>query len=320
MLKRLVRATLKLAGSVPGARTILEMCAMAPASVKSPSFHGIVAALASGIDVDNALIETNLGLGADIRLLIPSNKTGLLYSRLDSNLAERGTIALARALARKSCVFIDVGANEGIFAFAVAATLGLERSHEIHAFEPDPELYSRLAANVARNGLAASVNNCAVSNTTGRQTFYRDTSSDLSGSLTTHFASRHETVTIDVATTSLSDYLVSRDLSGACVKVDVEGAGVAVWEGAVAAIDRIDWFIIEIIGPEADADLPARIIAESGWNAFYLRDYELVPSHRGEFEYVDPFYNWLFTRHSRSVLEAELVGSRLRVCDGAGTV
>ena len=88
---------------------------------------------------------------------------------------------------------------------------------------------------------------------------------------------------------------MAHNLTRACVKIDVEGAGVEVWQGTKNQKDRIAWLIIEIIGPETEASLPAAIIAETGWNAFYIRDYELVRSKAGEFKYADPFYNWLFT-------------------------
>jgi hypothetical protein len=70
-----------------------------------------------------------------------------------------------------------------------------------------------------------------------------------------------------------------------------------------------------MLGPEAEAQLPGRIITETGWNAYYIRDYELVRSRAGEFEYVAPFYNWLFTNPDSRVLRTALTGSALRIVD-----
>ena len=89
----------------------------------------------------------------------------------------------------------------------------------------------------------------------------------------------------------------------------VEGAGVAAWAGLRPAQDRIRWLIMEIIGPEAQANLPGR----TGWNAYYIRDYELVPSRTGEFEHRAPFYNWLFCPADRETLVATLKPTRFAV-------
>jgi hypothetical protein len=95
----------------------------------------------------------------------------------------------------------------------------------------------------------------------------------------------------------------------------VEGAGAAVWEGARRAYRRIDWLIFEILGPEIEAELPKRIISDTGWNAYYIRDFDLVRSEAGEFEYREPFYNWLFCPSDRARLDAALISSRFRVID-----
>jgi hypothetical protein len=118
-----------------------------------------------------------------------------------------------------------------------------------------------------------------------------------------------------VETTTLARYLVDHDLNRACVKIDVEGAGVSAWSGMRTQRDRTAWLVMEMLGPEAEAQLPGRIITETGWNAYYIRDYELVPSRAGEFEYVAPFYNWLFTSPDSRVLRAALTGSALRIVD-----
>jgi hypothetical protein len=65
-----------------------------------------------------------------------------------------------------------------------------------------------------------------------------------------------------------------------------------------------------------EARLPARIIREGGLKAYYIRDFELVLLDDGEFEYVDPFWNWLFCRMSPDELAARLSGTSLRVGKG----
>ena len=99
------------------------------------------------------------------------------------------------------------------------------------------------------------------------------------------------------------------------MKVDAEGAGISVWDGARAALDRIDWLVCEILGDELKGRLPHRIIAESGWCGYYIRDFDLVRSIDGEFDYRAPFYNWLFCQAGPAALAACLKNTRFRVID-----
>jgi hypothetical protein len=71
------------------------------------------------------------------------------------------------------------------------------------------------------------------------------------------------------------------------VKVDVEDAGQKVWDGAEAS-KSIRYLVMEMLSPEIEAGLPARIIRETDFKAYYINDYELVPSADGTFQYVAP--------------------------------
>ena len=53
-----------------------------------------------------------------------------------------------------------------------------------------------------------------------------------------------------------------------------------------------------------------------GLKAYYIRDFELIPSVDGEFEYVAPFWNWLFCRMSPNELAARLSATGFRVSEG----
>lgn len=299
----------------PGSEQLVRRSALAPVWMKTRFFQRMVSKVADRSMPAAALVETNGGIADDLCLLVPSAKHGMLYGRPGHHVGERATIELAKRLALRSNAFVDVGANEGLFTFSISAALGALRHSTVHAFEPDPVLFDRLAANLARNNMGVRANRIAVSDRLGTQTFYRNISDNSSGSLTTFFASKHEVVAIETEVTSLTRYLEDHQIERACIKVDVEGAGAAVWDGAREARRRIDWLIYEIVGPELAADLPKRIIADTGWNAYYIRDFDLVRSFAGEFEYREPFYNWLVCAADPGELAAALNGSRFRLID-----
>ena len=140
----------------------------------------------------------------------------------------------------------------------------------------------------------------------GTATFFKNLSDDASGSLSSLFTDKHLTRAETVETISLAEYFGMRGIADALVKIDVEGAGEKVWDGAVETSKAIRYLVMEMLAPEIEAGLPARIIRETDLKAYYIRDFELVPSVDGEFEYVAPFWNWLFCRLSPSELAARL--------------
>jgi hypothetical protein len=157
----------------------------------------------------------------------------------------------------------------------------------------------------------------AIAERRGTATFFKNLSDDCSGSLNSLFTQKHVTSAETVETISLAEYFRESGIDDALVKVDVEGAGEKVWQGAVETSKSIRYLVMEMLAPEIEAGIPARIIRETDFNAYYIRDWELVPSVEGAFEYVAPFWNWLFCRLSPSELSARLSTTGFRVRNGA---
>ena len=149
-------------------------------------------------------------------------------------------------------------------------------------------------------------------------TFFKNLTDNSSGSLSNLAVGKHVTSAQTVETISLAEYFRTRGISDALVKVDVEGAGEKVWNGAAELAKAIRYLVMEMLAPELyEARLVARIISETDFKAYYIRDFELVPSADGAFEYVAPFVNWLFCRLSPSELAARLGATRFHVRAGS---
>ncbi|MFO1149096.1 MAG: FkbM family methyltransferase [Alsobacter sp.] len=313
MTKSLAKAALgsvaQILAQAPGSLALLRKAATAPLSMKSDFFQRACGALVRGGGMGQDLFETDMGV-AGLRALVPGSKPHYVFGRQANFLAERATMDLSLRLCRSAKAFVDVGANEGIFVFTIGTDRRATPGFSLHVFEPDPVIGARLKANLERNALLAEINLAAASDRDGVQTFYRNLSDDMSGSLTTDFAGAHRVTAIQTPTRALAGYLDDKDLHDAVLKIDVEGAGLAVWNGTRAAASRIDSIVMEIIGAEAENEVPRRIIEDTGWQAYYIRDFDLVPSAKGEFAYVPPFFNWLFTRRSRDALARTLEGTR----------
>ena len=290
---------------------VAKKAALAPPSLKVPIFERICTRIACNLVQRVEFLETNMGISSRLRCQMPTSKFQYLFGRPENNIAERSTCELVRQLFADCCNFVDVGANEGLFTYLASAFGG--KNLKLHFFEPDQTLFHRLSENLKSNGIETQGNALATAAQTGHATFYRNLDDDSSGSLTDYFSKVHRTRQETVQTISLGDYFATYQIDKAIVKIDVEGAGSEVWSGLKNAAEKIEYLIIEIIEPEVKSDLPARIISQTGWRAYYIRDFDLIESVGGEFVYVPPFWNWLFCRLAPEALAEKLAGTKFQV-------
>jgi FkbM family methyltransferase len=312
-LKSIGRSGAAMIGATPLTAPLLKRAALMPIHLKSEKVSQAIAAIASRSALRDGLVETNGGIGDALRIRVPGHKYELVYGRPDYHIAERAAFDLLAVLIPRSKSFVDVGCNEGVYAFMAAKSLGAGRHGDLHVFEPDPILFARLSDNFHRNGVAARLNSTAVGAKNERAHFYADLDDDRLGSMNVEFALEHSKSVHEVEVIRLETYFAANSITGACVKVDAEGFGVAVWEGMQPACAKVDWMFAEIVGPEWDAGLPARIISESGWYAYYMRGYELRPWTHGLYDYMSGCHNWLFCPSTPAKLRDVLAGSPFTV-------
>lgn len=293
-------------------RRILQSAALASPRAKTETFQRVCSQVAHIVfPCSQEILETNLGISSGLRCKLPITKDGYVFGRPENSISERATIVLASELCRDCADFLDVGANDGIFTFAVNDRAGSRL--RLHWFEPDQRLWDRLQTNLAANSIAALGSRAAIAAGNGTATFFSNLTDDSLGSLTD--APLHTTVAEPVETISLASYFHAHGIHDALVKVDVEGAGEAVWRGARQIAPEIRYLIMEMIAPEMQCDLPTKIISEGRFHAYYIKDFELTVFRNNAFLYVAPFWNWLFCRLDPEALRARLIGTRFRVIE-----
>jgi FkbM family methyltransferase len=299
------------------ASALIRAAALAPVAVKTSLYERVWSRMlrSSGVPAD-CLIETNLGIDSRLRCQIPAFKANYLFGRPDTSVAERASLKLAQALAPDCAHFVDVGANEGIYTFL--AHCAVTPRPTLHWFEPDDALFERASRNLAANGVAAFGNRAAVSTQTGTAQFLKNLSDDASGSLSDYFAGKHEVRGETVPTVALTDYFRERDIDNAFVKIDVEGHGFSAWQGAAPAAEKVRYLLAEVLEPEMSQGLPQTLIRDHGLFAYYVRDFDLVQSWAGEFQYHEPHWNWLFCRLAPDPLATRLAHTPFKVTPCAG--
>ena len=122
--------------------------------------------------LDGAPVDIE-ALGARMRLYPDGNvcEKRVLFTPQYFDATEREMLA---ARLREGFTFIDIGANIGAYSLFVAARAG--RSARILAVEPQPEIFARLAFNIAQNpfGTVKAVA-CALADKAGELTLFIDT-------------------------------------------------------------------------------------------------------------------------------------------------
>lgn len=176
-------------------------------------------------------------------------------------------LALVSEFVRPGSLALDVGANEGIYAFALS-----EAKATVHAFEPSPD-FAAFAARML--GERAQVHELALSDAPGRATFYVPLADDgselhLAGNLKNSHAQFENQKRIDVAVATL-DSFAFRDVS--FIKIDVEGSEPEVLAGGRETIlrDRPVLLLELLSGTYADPlAVTAAICAGYGYDAFVV--------------------------------------------------
>lgn len=132
-------------------------------------------------------------------------------------------------------VFVDIGANVGIFSMKAAKDAG--DSGLVIAIEPFIESARQLARNIEMNGFRnCRVRNLCISKSTGHQELYLSEKKPNSFGL---IESASDTGSVSVLAVSLDDLCIWEGITRLdYLKIDAEGAEDMILEGGVASIEK----------------------------------------------------------------------------------
>jgi FkbM family methyltransferase len=168
---------------------------------------------------------------ADLQSVLPGGEVVLVsptYRHISWN---RDEYAAFKTAVRPGDVVLEAGANVGAYTMLFAQWVGA--SGRVFAFEPDPSAYAGLQDHVAMNNVADRVTAVAAAVADGRDACVRLAIGESSG--ISRIASDRQatsTQTRDVPAVSIDQFCVERDIVPRVIKIDVEGAEMAVLAGA----------------------------------------------------------------------------------------
>jgi FkbM family methyltransferase len=140
-----------------------------------------------------------------------------------------------RAAVRPGSVVLEAGANVGAYTMLFAQWAG--PAGRVFAFEPDPSAYAGLLQHIARNAVADRVTAVAAAVADGTASTLRLALGESSGvSRLLHPSETHAAGTRDVSAVSIDQFCADLGLTPQVIKIDVEGAELAVLSGARATV------------------------------------------------------------------------------------
>lgn len=186
--------------------------------------------------------------------------------------AERWTMELWKLFSKKSKVALDIGSHVGVFSLA---TSSLSPKAKIYAFEPNPQVFSRLCVNILSNrvgNVKANFLACSDADGTARIHFKKNY-----GFLSTASTLEIDRVTeefthVEVPCVRLDSFVKTENLTEVdLIKIDVEDHEYSV----LAGFSEIDKFkpalFVEILNKPAFQKVAAYMI-EKGYNVFSIND------------------------------------------------
>jgi FkbM family methyltransferase len=182
-------------------------------------------------------------------------------------------LAVLATLVRRGGTAVDIGANQGVYAYALA-----DLADRVVAFEPNPD-YAAFARRMLRG--RAEVHALALSNRAGRGSLHVPLSDQgmvlhLAGSLKGTHSQFRDSKSYEVEVRTLDDFNLANTRF---IKADVEGSEREVLDGAQATIARDrPVILLELLsGTHADPGAYTAAICESfGYDAFIVQHGEKI--------------------------------------------
>ncbi len=166
-------------------------------------------------------------------------------------------------------VILDAGANIGLFAIRYGKEFP---TVPVYCFEPNPRVYKRLVRNLEANGLTNAVAiNAAAGDCAGIRPFFVGRST-VTGSMIQNGNGAAEPA-FNAEVIDLDAFCKAHSITSiGLIKIDVEGAEVAVLEGAQCALKSTKYVMIECHSPALESSVRT-MLAKYNFEATVKRDF-----------------------------------------------
>lgn len=220
----------------------------------------------------DALLTTQICEGVRIQYTPQGNVSRDLYL----GQFERDAMDFLSHYLKPGMIVFDVGANIGVYSLLSAKYVG--KRGAVHAFEPTPDTFARLRANVELNGFKPiHLNQLAVTEKSGMSMLHLYEQNAMNSLAAQDWAGKLFGQ-VTVKTISLDEYVNANNLPRVdLLKVDVEGAELLVLKGAYGLLSGAN-------PPVVLCEFADKTTCNFGYQATSIRDFLEIIGYR--------FYRW----------------------------
>jgi FkbM family methyltransferase len=189
------------------------------------------------------------------------------------------TFQLLRKIMRPGMIAIDVGANKGDYSLLFAHLIG--DNGRVLSFEPVPDNLEWFHKSIAANGYhSIEIFDTALSSEAGEHAFYLGRKSGW-GSLIPGRKGVHSENPLTVEMATLDGVLTSQNIEDVdVVKIDVEGAELAVLQGAIELLRksrRVNLIVDFDAGSDPQRNALRELLLDNGFQVFAIAAGALRP-------------------------------------------
>lgn len=200
-------------------------------------------------------------------------------------------------LLQYSNIFIDIGANIGIYSL-IAAIENLQR--KVYSFEPVPIVINHLAKNIQLNDIKnISIESVAVGDYDGEIILHIPESNDIPASASTLKGFRKISDEIAVPIIKLDTFCKKKDIEPDLIKIDTEATEHYVIKGAIEIINRCEPIIIcEVLKGRTEEYLND-LFSNLGYKYFWISNKGLIQKEQIEGDGTWKNMNYLFMSENK---------------------
>jgi FkbM family methyltransferase len=260
-----------------------------------------------------SIAHTNLGIDNRLKIALPVLQAPpiFFFGKPRSYTGEYYTVQLVGLLSQHCSSFVDVGANWGFFSYYVSQH---NPSIPVYWFEPNAVLYQSIITNTASNRLKSMHGSRqALSDTNGNLSFYVEKGSGFTSSLIKpDIGSALTEMTVE--SIRFEDWVLKNGIDGKLlVKVDVENAEWQFIKGAAKTMDKIDFLVMEVLGPARQNGFINYMINDLALQSYYINENKIEHVLQEDMRYTKGEYNWVFCRLLPAELKKKLAGTLFTV-------
>ena len=185
---------------------------------------------------------------------------------------EEAELIYLKSSLKKGNVFIDIGANIGVYSLFSSSILG--QDGRVISFEPFSKNYNLFKKNISLNNYQnIQAEKIAISDMSNDIEIYYDEEETNLG-MASSYATNSYTISETVKATTLDDYINDKNISSLdFIKIDIEGGEFKAVQGMIKTLKSFyPKLLVEILDDTKDKESLVKLLDDIGYKKFFIKN------------------------------------------------